>query len=335
MAAKRWKRGALSFAQRIGIFDLLQWPRLVGDQRLYVLMYHRVDEYTHRPWLDPEQISATPQQLEKQFRLIAAKYHSVSVEDVLAALDGQRSLPRRAVLVTVDDGYRDFGEVICPTAWRYGIRPVVFIPTAYVGQRSFWWDRLYQIVFFSAGEVLSTPLGEYSLRTEADKKLVLNHLRYRLKLLPFMEAIQIVDGLYAGVPVRREWEQPSTLNWEELRSLASSGATIAAHTHTHPLLSRIPFDQACEEIRTSQALILREIGKAMPVFAFPEGKPQFYTPELLDFLGEEGFKFILTTIEGSASLSDGRALCFPRLAVRPSFSLAAFHVRMTPLYRER
>lgn len=95
----------------------------------------------------------------------------------------------------------------------------------------------------------------------------------------------------------------------------------------------IPFKLACQEIRTSQETIRREIGQALPIFAFPDGKREYFTPDLIEFLRDEGFKFAVTTLEGSASLSDERLLCFPRIGVWPGHSLSAFHYHLTPVFR--
>jgi hypothetical protein len=170
------------------------------------------------------------------------------------------------------------------------------------------------------------------LASPAEKQAALAALAARIKAIPFDEALGVVEALFEQIPDRERWEQRSTLDWEELRALDRQGATIAAHTHTHPLLSRIPFERACAEIRLSQEHIRREIGRALPVFAFPDGRPESFTPGLVDFLRGEGFKFVMTTVEGSGALTNGQALRFPRLAVWPTLEPAAFHYHLTPFY---
>ena len=328
-----WKSTALDIVENLGVITFFQNLGHYMKEYLYVLVYHRVDEYDHRPYLDPALISAEPAQFDAQMRLIAEKYHPVSAEEVLDAIEGRHPLPKNSVLVTVDDGYRDFKEIIFPITKRYGIKPVLFIPTAYVGQGLFWWDKLFIAICNCPSQEISTPFGPFSLRTPGEKKQAAERLRHEVKTLPFEQGMQFVDSLYDAFALINFDFPPSTLTWDELRTLADSGVTIAAHTHTHALLSRIPFERACYEIRTSQEAIRSEIGKAYPIFAFPDGKPEFLTPEHIGFLRGEGFKFAVTTIEGSASLSDDRILCFPRIGLWPNHSLSAFHFHLTPVYR--
>jgi peptidoglycan/xylan/chitin deacetylase (PgdA/CDA1 family) len=328
-----WKSTALDIVEKLGVITLFQNLGQYLKEYLYVLAYHRVDEYDHRPYLDPALISAEPAQFEAQMRLIAEKYHPVSAEEVLDAIEGRHPLPKNPVLITVDDGYRDFKEVIFPITKQYGIKPVLFIPTAYVGQGLFWWDKLFIAICDCPSQEISTPFGSFSLRTPVEKKHVIELLRQEVKTLSFEQGMQFVDSLYDDFAPRNFAPPPSTLTWDELRILADSGVTIAAHTHTHALLSRVTFERACYEIRTSQEAIRNEIGKALPIFAFPDGKPEFFTPMLIDFLRGEGFKFAVTTIEGSTSLSADRVLCFPRIGLWPNHSLSAFHFHLTPAYR--
>ena len=328
-----WNSKALDVIENLGVIALFQNLGHYLKEYLYVLVYHRVDEYDHRPYLDSALISADPAQFDAQMRLIAEKYHPVSVEDVLDAIEGRHLLPKNSVLVTVDDGYRDFKEMIYPVTERYGIKPVLFIPSAYVGQGLFWWDKLFVAISDCPRQEISTPFGSFSIRNPGEKKRVIERLRHEVKTLPFEQGMRFVDSLYDAFALINFDSPPATLTWDELRALAHSGVTIAAHTHTHALLSRISFEQACYEIRTSQEAIRSEIGKVLPIFAFPDGKPGFFTPELIEFLRSEGFKFAVTTIEGSASLSDDRVLCFPRIGLWPNHSLSAFHFRLTPVYR--
>ena len=67
---------------------------------------------------------------------------------MLAALDGRHQLPRGAVLVTFDDGYRDFRELAWPLLKQYRVPAVMLVPTSFVSEpdQSFWWDSLWQII---------------------------------------------------------------------------------------------------------------------------------------------------------------------------------------------
>lgn len=334
MNAIALKVKALTFAERIHLLDLVQRFGQGTGRRLYVLAYHRVDEFDRRPRLDPSLISATPAQFEAQMRFIAQRYHPISAEEVLETIERGAPLPGDAVLVTVDDGYCNFQEVIFPIARRYGIRPVLFVPTAYVGQGVFWWDHLFDALQQTHAQEISTPLGRLSLRTPAEKQAAMRHLRAYIKRphSPFEQARRELQALCAAAVPDVLPPEHVTLDWDELRALARAGVTIAAHSHTHPILSRIPLDQARDEIRTSQRLIAQEIGHALPIFAFPDGQPAAFNPNVKSLLREEGFKLAWTTVEGRVDLALDDPLCLPRIAMGGELTRAQVHFRLTQAY---
>lgn len=64
--------------------------------------------------------------LRQQLMDLNGIYNPVSIHDYVLALRGERTLPERSLLVTVDDGYRDFQEIALPMFQNAGIEPVMF-----------------------------------------------------------------------------------------------------------------------------------------------------------------------------------------------------------------
>ncbi|MFH1634623.1 MAG: polysaccharide deacetylase family protein [Chloroflexota bacterium] len=310
---------------------MLQKPGRNGGQSLYVLAYHRVIEPdSQMPGLD--MVSATPAQFDAQMQLLAREYHPVTAEDVLNAFDRGTPLPRYAVLVTVDDGYRDFQDTIFPIASRYGIRPVLFVPTQFMGQGYFWWDRLPLALSSARVNEIDTPVGRFSLRTATGQTQALARLSDYVRVQPFEQARQWVEDLCNEIAPDLPDSGHATLDWGELRALARAGVDIASHTHSHPILSHVSLEQARREIRLSQDLIAREIGRVLPIFAFPDGRHHAMNQALLPVLQSEGFRLAFTRIEGRARLDRDEPLQLPRLGVSLPMSLAQFHLHLTPLY---
>jgi peptidoglycan/xylan/chitin deacetylase (PgdA/CDA1 family) len=62
-----------------------------------------------------------------------AGFEVIDITRLLRGLDEPESLPRRAALITFDDGYRSNLEVAVPWLRRFGFPAVMFVPTDYIG----------------------------------------------------------------------------------------------------------------------------------------------------------------------------------------------------------
>jgi len=322
-------------AEAAGVISLLQssfWSkRQKNENWLYVLNYHRVDYSSHRPWLGGNVISTSPEEFQKQMKLIADHYHPVTAEDLINSVRTGSKLPKDAILITVDDGYVDFKETIHPITHGFGIRPILFVATHFVGENVFWWDKLHHIIYSEGRAEINSDIGYLPLSSNEQKEAALKLLNAHLKHIPFTQALQWIEENFKPqnpIPFY-------TLGWEELRELSNDGVTIAAHTHTHPILTQIPIEKARLEIIMSQHKIQQEIGKVLPIFAFPDGKPYATNNDLVQVLKEEGFEIAFTTVEGRANLNYDNPLLLPRLGVWEGLNLSRFHFHLTPIYDQK
>jgi peptidoglycan/xylan/chitin deacetylase (PgdA/CDA1 family) len=332
MTNSTWKNFVFNVTEFTGVINMLQRIDRNGSQSLYVLTYHRVEEPSSHPWLDPQEISTTPAQFEEQMNLISKKYHPVSAENVLEAAHGRKPLPKDAILVTVDDGYRSFKDVIFPICLRYGIKPLLFLATGFVGSGTFWWDKVFQIIHLSGKDEIETPMGKFVITTSEEKETVQHTIIQSLKKTPFNQAMDWVDTTHAALVNLSDEQQQNTVTWDDLRELRKEGACIASHTHSHPIMTQISLEEAQKQIRLSQELIHRELGYAPPIFAFPDGKPRAFNQSLMDMLYSEGFEMLFLLVDGRGVVKPGITnFALPRIAVWQNQTLPHFHLRLTPL----
>jgi peptidoglycan/xylan/chitin deacetylase (PgdA/CDA1 family) len=104
--------------------------------RLPILMYHRVSEQTGGPY---RRWSVTPGELEEQFAFLQqAGFRSLSIEQWGEAGANDRPVKGRPVMLTFDDGYCDFAEIVVPLLQRYGFSAEVFVVSGHVGGTNAW-----------------------------------------------------------------------------------------------------------------------------------------------------------------------------------------------------
>ncbi len=276
---------------------------------LRVLTYHRVDYLDARPDLDPDLISATPEDFARQMEHLAEHCLVVTIDQVLESVRDKLPLPPRSVLVTFDDAYSDFSEHAWPILRRLGLPAVMFVPTAFPGQaRRFWWDTVYELLHTWKDDQELRELGIEALpnetRTQTYRRVVCE-----LKMVPHDELLARVaelsrqGGLSAPVsPV---------MTWDELKKLAGQGLTLGAHTQTHPLLNRVPLEMAVEEAVGSLQELRSHVSEVASILAYPGGA---FSDEVVHHLRDH-FELAFTTCRGINDMGRADALRLRRINV--------------------
>lgn len=294
---------------------------------LRVLTYHRIAGPERDPQLSPRLVSATPEVFARQVQHLASHYHVLGLVDVLEAVEARRGLPRRAVLITFDDAYRDFLEVAWPILQRHRLPATLFVPTAYPDrpERGFWWDRLHRAFTDPArSELVLREIGKLPLQTRAERLAAMQQAIQRCKQLRHDEAMLLVEAICDQLG-EDNVHHPSVLGWEELRALASAGVAVCAHTRWHPLLTRLSRQRAREEIAGSQADVEQEIGDGLPAFCYPDGA---HDDVVVELVRQEGFVLAFTQIDGHSRLGVTDPLRIFRTNITPRTTLPAFRLRL-------
>jgi peptidoglycan/xylan/chitin deacetylase (PgdA/CDA1 family) len=289
---------------------------------LRILTYHRIAETSRDPHLNPRLISASPEDFASQIHFLALHYRVVSLEEVLVAFETGRSLPRRAVLITFDDAYRDFLEVAWPVLQAHRLPSTMFVATAYPDrpERSFWWDRLHRCCTDpTRDEVVLPKEGLLPLRTREERLAALQAAVALIKSLPHDHAMALVEEICDQLG-EDETEYPSVLGWDELRALSQENVSFCPHTQWHPLLTRVAPGRARTEIAGSLEDMRRELDDVLPVFAYPDGA---HDDAAVEIVRDAGLQLALTQIDGhnDPRKSDPLRLCRTNITRRTSLPI--------------
>ena len=106
-----------------------------------ILMYHCIDD-DGPPELAPYRV--TPAAFREQLRYLRRNgFHSITLQEWAESIATKTPVPGRPVIITFDDGYKDFYQNAWPALERADFSATVFVVTEKVGGHADW-DRLSQ-----------------------------------------------------------------------------------------------------------------------------------------------------------------------------------------------
>jgi peptidoglycan/xylan/chitin deacetylase (PgdA/CDA1 family) len=253
--------------------------RLPTWSGVLTLCFHRIGSRGDSAW-ERTLWDVTAEELDRRLAFIARHAELIDPEDLLASAE----IPRgRHVLLTFDDGYREWITAALPVLRSHGVSAIFFLATGFLDRpRAPWWFELPWMVQRSrrkrlaGGDWLAAPLS-LEERDEAAEALL-----DRYKQLPAERAEGFLDwvaeesgsGRCDPALVQEDW-----LTWDMVRELRDAGMEIGGHTVDHPVLARLPADRQRREIIDCADRIETEVGRPMRAFSFPVGLADSYGAE--------------------------------------------------------
>lgn len=283
---------------------------------LLVVNYHYIgDEGRFESGIHPVSVA----RLEKQVAALGAAFSFVGMRDVLDAMDGKRSLPERAALVTFDDTLREQYTDALPVLDRLGI-PAVFFANGlpYAEQKALeihkvHWLRAHipaneflQMLARHVTEITGIPfdMAVYPVSEE--------ELRQRYKYGDLAE-LRVRHLLYAGLPrdvrsavIERMFAEAAGdekdfcgktyIPASGLRDLASRGF-LGIHGYGHYPLGTLSPEEQRKELEHCVTAVAEASGMPERRFAaisYSYGTPDAVTPDVAALAAALGFRIGFT-----------------------------------------
>ncbi len=272
--------------------------RPLREPGVAVLMYHRVGAP------DEPLRHQDAGEFRAQMEWLARHCDPIAPEELRQRCEGGGAAPRRAVLVTFDDGYRGYADHAYPVLKRLGIPALVFLSTDPLDHpgRLLWFDRVELSVHLANRRRVIAPWppkADYDFGDPDGKRGFVRSFKEFAKSVADEERLacvrrvmELLDIGDVGRLVPRQM-----LLWDEVRSL-SDITRWGGHTVTHPILSRLPDTALEEEVRLSSVRIREETGTPPRSFAYPNGRSIDFDARARSALVRHGFEVAFTTESG-------------------------------------
>ena len=273
-----------------------------------ILMYHSVMEDPRCGDTFLGGIIHSQDVFRGQIELLARRYRPVSLEQVKRFVRGEAELPRRAVVVTFDDGYADNYEIAAPILNQAGVPATFYVTVQCVDQRRLPWPARLRFAFRTTKKIIwSDSSGNaWPLSLESQREGgVLFACDECCKL-----AGPVQEKYVAGVEAELDTQVPVEsgalmMNYEQIRALAEQAHIIGSHTMTHPNLAHLDPQEARREMIESKQRLELQIKAEVRHFSYPcPALPPNWTDLTVAASREAGYETAVVTDGGSVRRGD-------------------------------
>ena len=233
--------------------------------------------------VDQLEVSTSQAVFETHMHKMARDYEVVSLDAVLSG----GNLPRRALLITFDDGYRSCIEAALPILRRLGLPSVFFVTGACLDPDSLPLDN---VLSYLCGAVGMDHVGENA--DPAGRRVTFLQLLDIGATMPYGRRLDVGEELaerfridQASLPADRRL----FLDPEDLSGLAADGCEVANHSRSHLFCRSIVDEASADSQLVEHARRLESLtGRPVRAFSFPYGRRQDATPMVERVLRESG-----------------------------------------------
>ncbi len=299
-------------------------------------MYHFVRDLkkTRYPMIKARRLS----EFKKQLDYLEENYELVTVERCVEAIHGKNEIPKDAVLLTFDDGYKDHYENVFPILEKRGIQGCFFPPAkAILKNEVLDVNKIHFILAVNEEKdnidgllddivnLLNRHRKEYGLKSYEkyytdlaiegayDPEEIIFIKRLLQRELPEAARNKMVDSLfkkYVDVD-EKVLSNELYMDIEQLQCMQRNGMHIGSHGYDHHWLNSISREKLDQEIEGSIEFLNKiDVSKDVWTFCYPYGA---YNEEICEAIKKKGFKLGFSTDPEVAVLDERSAMKLPRI----------------------
>lgn len=303
------------------------------DNKLTVVMYHYVRDFQRSKY--PNIKGLDVRGFNEQVIYLQKYYNIISIEDVINSIDNNEKLPKKSVILTFDDGYKDHYDYVMPILDKHNIKGGFYIPAKTVEENKVLdVNKIHFILATQTDslkiiEYLKTKLNEYkneynlkefeyyysklAIANRFDNKDII--FIKRLLQVELEESLRnkITDELFMQTlnMSQEEFSKELYMDKEQIKEMITNGMHIGCHGYEHYWWNHLSNDELDKDLDKSLKF-LSQLGVDMDNWTacYPYGS---FSYEAVEILKKKKCKLAFTTEVNVADIDKDDRLLLPRL----------------------
>ena len=287
--------------------DLLKFKSYLREDQLAIFLFHGVVTTAERPVRNYTRKHIHRKEFEEFCRAFSDWGHPLALSDVPKLWSTGKPLTPYSFAITFDDGFANNYTVACPILERFNLPATFYVTTSFLNSHQPSWIDAIEIALENtefSRLCLDFLGGEFSIRTDLEKRALLNSLRATLKTSTHIDPLEasaaICESLRVDVSAHLDEELDRKLEEEEVVAISSHSLfEVGGHSHTHRVLSNLSQELLEYEIAESIKILSSITGQPVFHYSYPEGQQESFNVGVVRVLKEAGIQVCPTAITGT------------------------------------
>lgn len=300
--------------------------------KVVIVAYHYVRDLAHSRY--PEIKGLDTELFRAQVQFLKREFHPITMEELLAALDGKYELPDKAVLLTFDDGYIDHFTNAYSILANEGVQGSFFIPgkswvehelldvnkihfiMASTSEEQLYQELISQMDYYRgteyqypSNEELFLEYGKASRYDSAKTRFIKRMLQ---TALPEELRRKISSDLFARfIGVQEDkFARELYMNYDQIKCMKDAGMYIGLHGYDHYHNGKLETNHMIQDMNRALEVMADFVDPTNWVMNYPYGS---YNDDVIAYISAHGCKAGLTVNPAIADIKKDNRFILPRL----------------------
>jgi peptidoglycan/xylan/chitin deacetylase (PgdA/CDA1 family) len=264
---------------------------------LTIVMFHRImpEQQANDDGADP--LWTIRPEIFKQCLVFFQKYYNViSIHQLKQYIESNKPLPPHALLISLDDGWRDNYVHGFPLLKMYGLPSVLFVVGNSMGnQEPFWQEQI--VAAGKKGALDEDTIDRWLAHLEKDMNEVMTYdqkIKYLIRILSQLDPLSITQFLEIYLK-DFHWSNRQMLSADEISEMYRGRVDVGAHGYTHRPMAILTPDELTAEFQNLDnafCFLTGRSGYKLDAMSFPHGS---YSAQVVKYARDHGFNYLFSS----------------------------------------
>jgi len=264
---------------------------------LIAINFHYIREKYNEPY--PSIFGVTPQQFSGTLDQLGRFANFLSIEDIVAIIEGRKKIPKKAVVITFDDGFKEQYELAWPILKEKGIPAIFFVNTqpieekivtithkihilrAYTPTKKF--QQILENILREKNIEINYPSFNIARNAYKYDKPEAAKLKYFLNYsLNYQQQSEAINECFTRLNFNQEEISRNLYMTKDMTKMLAHSGVLGTHGHSHRPLGLLRDEEAISDFKNSVEKLKEWTGQNVKALSYPFGFKEACSKSIAD-----------------------------------------------------